>query len=622
MHSNRKVRMAVATAVSLIALGLQGNAFALGLSEISVKSHLGQPFSGKINVLGASEIKDVSCLKIVNTDEMGNHLRYGQLKLSPVVDDQATLTITTNQVINEPILNFSIAAECESTIQRDYVVLLDPMMTNETADAADEEIAAPKVVATKKPSKKEAVNHEPKYPQTIIVGAVPAAIGKKAQQADKNTDQNIVLHVPGNNHAADNSAKVVSSQPKLSISSGNETRLAAGAMDLRMDKVLATTPDANAPAAGNVEMDDEVTAMNNRLVNLEKQLLKLQQENVALKSDNKLKVEQLEQAGSFRAKLYTLLPFLGGGLLLAGAYFAAGWWRRRQDALQEENTAAIWTQIHHDIDPSQEVSADATAHAEKSIFDDLAPQAENEAEEIKVAEPAVAIDKSTAMEMSFEATKQQEDQILVEEDDSGLTVLDHADVFLSHGRTNLAIQLLQSHLLEHPKQSVTIWLFLLDLLARENLRDVYEKTALECQEHFNVKISEFKKLEMDAQESLESFPRLCEGLQQVWNTMGCTVYLDDLIYNTRLEPRAGFHKNLIEELLLLKGIAQMNADSAQIIMLDEKKIAIKEQKEAALAAKKAEKFQELKEAQLAEQSKIEEEKQKENLFEFGMIEWK
>lgn len=620
MHTNRKVRIAVAAAVSLIALGLQSNAYALGLSEIAVKSHLGQPFKANIKVLGADEIKDASCLKIVNNDEIGNHLTNGHLKLGAITNDQATLTITTHQAIDEPILNFSIVAECESSVQRDYVVLLDPLVSNETevTAAADEEvIAAPKPAASAKKAKRATSKHEPQYSQTIIVGANPAASGNKSQQSANN--DNIVLHVPSTNNA-NKPANAGNNQPRLSISAGSETNLSNMSAGLRMDRNLTITPDTIAPvAAGSIEIEDEVTAMNNRLVNLEKQINKLQAENLSLKSDNKLKAEQLAQASSTRAKFNNMLPILGGGLLLLGGYFGFGWLRRRQESLQEENTNSIWAEINEDIEAQSEAAITNTS-PEKSIFDDLAPQ-QTEVEEVTANEAAPALDKSTAMEMSFEATKQKEDPILVE-DDSGLSVLDHADVFLSHGRTNLAIQLLQGHLLEHPKQSVTIWLFLLDLLAKENMQEVYEKTALECKEHFNVRISEFKRMELGSSDSLEAFPRLCEGLQQVWNTMGAVVYLDDLVYNTRLEPRAGFDKNLIEELILLKGIAQQNVDSAEIISLDDKKNAIKEQKEALLAAKKLEKMQEMKEAMLAEQTKTEEEKKKENLFEFGMIEWK
>lgn len=97
--------------------------------------------------------------------------------------------------------------------------------------------------------------------------------------------------------------------------------------------------------------------------------------------------------------------------------------------------------------------------------------------------------------------------------------MDHADVFLSHGRTSLAIQLLQNHLQDYPKQSVTIWLFLLDLLAKENLQAVYEQTTLECKEHFNIRIAAFSNDEASPKQNLEDFPRLTAGLEQAWERL-------------------------------------------------------------------------------------------------------
>ena len=183
---------------------------------------------------------------------------------------------------------------------------------------------------------------------------------------------------------------------------------------------------------------------------------------------------------------------------------------------------------------------------------------------------------------------------------------------------------MQNHLLDHPKQSVTIWLFLLDLLTKENMQAVYEQTALECKEHFNIKISTFAEDEDENKSkdkkyaSLESFTRLSQGLQEVWGTPAGLVYLDDLIYNNRLETRAGFDKNLIEELLLLKSIAQDNLNTAEVIQLDDKKLALKEQKEAVIAAKAAEKKQELEDALMKEQAKT---SAADKLYEFGLVEW-
>jgi hypothetical protein len=166
-------------------------------------------------------------------------------------------------------------------------------------------------------------------------------------------------------------------------------------------------------------------------------------------------------------------------------------------------------------------------------------------------------------------------------------------------------------------------MFLLDLIAKENLPALYEQTALECKEYFNIKIADYTQPNEDNGDTLESFPRITAGLQQVWGTPAALAYLDDLIYNSRLEVRVGFHKNVIEELLMLKSVAQEELKSAQVIQLDEKKIAMMELKEAQLAAKKEEKMKKMEELALEETvtKQVQTEETPFERFEFNLVEY-
>ena len=110
----------------------------------------------------------------------------------------------------------------------------------------------------------------------------------------------------------------------------------------------------------------------------------------------------------------------------------------------------------------------------------------------------------------------------------------------------------------------------------------------------------------------------------MWGTLAAQVYLDDLIYNSRLENRVGFEKNVLEELLLLKSIAQEIGNGAQVIQLDDKKMAIKAQKEAKLAADKEEKIRkanELIEKKAAESQALVQQEDPVALFEFTLAEY-
>ena len=72
-------------------------------------------------------------------------------------------------------------------------------------------------------------------------------------------------------------------------------------------------------------------------------------------------------------------------------------------------------------------------------------------------------------------------------------------------------------------------------------------------------------------------------------------------------------------MVLLRSIANDNVNSAEVIHLDEKKLAINEQKEAILEERKAEKLKEMAEADRLAKEKAEAEKN-ETDFEFTLVE--
>ncbi len=620
MQHNYTLRKAVIAALTMLAIGTQNNALALGLGNIEVKSHLGQPLRASIKIQGASELKSDTCFRVINDSSTENQLANANFKLSKAVDDVAILTVTTNQSINEPIVNLSVIAECDSNMRRDYVLLLDPLLTAEVENVTNK---VPSHIDDKASTKENGTAEFPAHKQTVKVPVTSTKTAStKKQKNNKITNKNIVLtagyNVDKPSETAVDSSKndvVKSSQPRLSISGGDASNINLNSTKLRLDRELHFTPETNPQAfAHDIEIQDEVAVMNNRLAHLKQQIDTLAQANLKLKNENQLKTQQLEQANSLKNKLDWMGYVLGGGLLLS-SFTIADKLRRRRQIRQLENAQLTW--------PSNNKAANNFGGLEEFDTNDdfFEPDSHSDSRQ----EFSSAAEKSTEKTSTSDITKNSTVPFTVEEFNTENNVLDHADVFLSHGRTSLAIQLLQNHLIDFPKQSVTIWMFLLDLLAKENLQAMYEQTALECKEHFNIKIADFSKTDADSNHSLESFPRITSGLQQLWGTPAALTYLDDLIYNSRLEVRVGFHKNVIEELLLLRSVAQEELKTAEVIQMDEKKLAMKELKEARLAAKREEKLKQMEELpalkglenQVPEDSTTSLER-----FEFNLVEFK
>lgn len=610
MQNNYTLKQAVITALTMFAVGTQSQALALGLGNIDVKSHLGQPLRASIQIQGASELKDSTCFKVINDASAENQLSNASFKLSKAVDDVAILTVTTNQIINEPIVNLSLVAECDVNMRRDYVLLLDPILTAETETTTEE---LPINSAEFQTEKENITVKAPAQQQTVKVAATSTKkASTKKRKNSKKPNGNIVLTAGYNTEKPAELATPGSTNPatvtktRLSISAGDAISL--GGAELRLDRALHFTPETAPQAlAANNDALDEATVMTHRLAHLEKQLNSLALDNKKLKTENTLKTEQLAEAKSFKNML-DWLGYILGGVLLIASYTVADKLRRRRQAQQLETAQLAWENNNLASANLDEFGTNINFFETDSSPD--SSQNINSDDKKSAEKPSDFIDEVVPFS--------------VEEFNSEHNVLDHADVFLSHGRTSLAIQLLQNHLLEFPKQSVTIWMFLLDLLAKENLQAVYEQTALECKEYFNVQIAEFSKSEIDLNQSLESFPRITAGLQQAWGTPAALVYLDDLIYNSRLEVRVGFHKNVIEELLLLKSVAQEELKTAEVIQLDEKKLAMLELKEAQLNAKKEEKLRQMDEEALkmATEKAADAKITPMERFEFNLIEYK
>ena len=623
--------------VCVMVLSVSENAFALGLGNAETLSHLGQALHVAIPVSSANEIKGAGCFTVLPNDAEPNQLNAAQLSLSSVINDEATLNVVSYQAINEPIVNLSIRADCGANIRRDYVILLDPPSANEIAtqnvvmtESGNEGVEnTNNSVKKSSKSRKESTQAEPQAFYTN--NEKPAQKPKKSKKI-KNPDAKLndvsVGGTKGVGAADDNAglkltpktnvaeptnppATASNVSPRLSISKGGQQGALVG--ELAFDKQLHFTPEtAPLPLDAEIAVQDEATVLANRLMHLEKQINVLSLSNQQLKNENASMTAELSEAKAWNNRFDWLGYIIGGGLLMSSIVLADKWRRQRQlDALEyAELSMQNATSLDEGADLFKEpIDIQHTDHDEINMFET----------EVSEEEPLPVI--------AFNEEPEQAPFLIEDYEESDHNILDHADVFLSHGRTSLAIQLLQNHLLEYPKQSVTVWMFLLDLLSKEHMQAAYEQTARECQEHFNVRISEFRDDETTDRHTFEDYPRLTSGLEQAWGTPAALTYIEELVYNSRLETRVGFEKNVLEELLLLKDIAKLEVDMPFNPILDEKKRAIKARKEAQLAAQKAQKMQQLQEEAALEEEKIkaaqalEEKEKKEVLFEFSLVEY-
>lgn len=484
-----------------------------------------------------------------------NAIRNVKFRLKHLANEQGLLTVTSNHVVLEPIAQLTVVSHCESSFTRQYSLLIDPSsgqpggILNQNIDT----FASAYTII-------ELTDGEPSEP---LVTHKPAPQPKAARPSSgRNVAQTTLKTKPsaswnpqtGDITQTNNKASRIEatpSQPKLTISGGHLSTSALNPFSpqLSLDRSLHTSHELDPQAyAAAAEFADEVTVMNNRLAHLEKQLTGLYSTNAKLETDNQENAAALSAMKHQNDVLRTLSFCLGGGLLGCG-YFFVDWFRRRKADKEASKTHAVWEDLEQIQDAEEPVQA-------FKIDENYIPAASTDSFEVKTQDDLTEFEQTHIFNAPFLVS----DAPILEE--NALDVIEDADVFLSHGRTSLAVQLLQHHLINAPKKSAATWLFLLDLLAKEGMQKEFDIAAHECKKHFNVHLAEFSSPANEAN-NLESFERISAELQKIWGTPEALLFLDELIYNTRMEPRMGFDKAVFEELVLLREIAEAEMNTPQ-----------------------------------------------------------
>jgi len=159
-----------------------GDSFALGLGELSVHSHLGSRFHAEVLLVDSAGNQQASesCFRLSRDEESDSGiptLVSGYFSVERK-NGQSRLVITSNQTINDPVLQIRIHAGCGAEIVRSYTVLVDPAIAEE-------------------PEKRKAVSlptapdTQPVEKRSTLASASPSAYPEVWQTADGESAQSI-----------------------------------------------------------------------------------------------------------------------------------------------------------------------------------------------------------------------------------------------------------------------------------------------------------------------------------------------------------------------------------------------------------------------------------------------
>ncbi len=522
---------------------------ALGLGNIDVQSHLGEPLRATVKLAGIPKSLNAGCFKLLrSTDNHPSSTLNASILLREDGTGNANLLIKSYQAINDPIIQLTLVADCEDQIAREYLLLLDPPLFYEAATEEADPFAAvadiqPLAAGTSayKQAQPSSNTEATSVTHSQTVPVKPSKPKKKPVAAARSEDGN--AYPPSSSSAP--KAPVGNagpSQPRLVVSGGEYVRpdFFDSPLKLELSMDLNEWPGTDMQALSPEDVSDEVTAMANKLAYLESQMIALQKRNLELETARTeaaiLRAEQAESSSWLSWLLYALVT-----LVVIALIGVAEWLRRRHSQRQLATEVAIWEEL-----------APADKLQDIGLKNDLSMTFEPDPEQRKTVIAKPQPKASPVPQPAFNPLDNGHEGMgaTVNED-----ILEQAEVFVAHGRASLAIVLLQDHLRDFPNLSPAPWLMLLDLLKRDNQADEYESATKECQRYFNVAAEDFSNPLLEDNSSIENYPRVTDQLVQVWGTTEALPFLDDLLYNRRLEARQGFERNAYLDILLLRSIA-------------------------------------------------------------------
>lgn len=163
-------------------LCLAHGAFAAGLGELTVRSHLGDRFLGEVSLIehAGPANSEAGCFRLERSDDENSgipFLTHGRVRLERQ-NGQSKLVILSDQSINEPVLQIKLRVGCGSELVRSYTVLIDPAMP---AQAVRTSPAAPLRIEGIRP----AASDNPAPPPPAYPSTWQTATGESARSIAK-----------------------------------------------------------------------------------------------------------------------------------------------------------------------------------------------------------------------------------------------------------------------------------------------------------------------------------------------------------------------------------------------------------------------------------------------------
>jgi FimV-like protein len=567
--------------VALLALTGSSAAYAAGLGAIQVHSPLGEPLRVSVALLGNdAAVHEAACVKakVASLD--------GALVINPAVRMVRSaaanaILLTSQERLNEPVLNISVEVACGTPIQREYQVLLDPVAVPTAASVI---AGTPTALTTRRPSS---------VPRTLSSEADVQAAPKRRhrKQTARAQEARRVLAVPA-----------VSAAPKAAAeaetNSATRSVLKMSRAPEQADKPLVVTRLDTADVQTTVLKEQDAASSENASRNAEMLALirALHEETRALRAETSRMQQQYvhdrSEIESMRQESQLWMRSLLALLLVCAATIA--WLLWRMYAMKKNAARVSWNELFSDttsatqhgpqteftttsfqitsFDTSESPATEtANTTAGNTFFPEPepAPLAKAAAAAAGPTSPSEtesgkpfkyssggAIPYLFSNQVDSVDTHAAPEHALKAEEIS--EVMELAEMWMSMHDPAAVERLLEPFSQAHHLQSPLPLLCLLDVYRALGKRDKHDAIAKRIKATFNVNPASWQTDASPAR-TLANYPHVREQVLALWESGEAAAYLDSLVLDNRHGLREGFDLPAYRDILRLKGIASRRA---------------------------------------------------------------
>ncbi|EXI68416.1 MAG: Tfp pilus assembly protein FimV [Candidatus Accumulibacter adjunctus] len=558
-----------------------GTAQGATLGKMTVLSTLGSRFEAVVEMAsgtGDGKRMQAECFRLAPTGE-GDLPTLRNARLT--VEESAGrrhLRISSEQTINEPLLQVNVRVGCGAETGRNYVLLIDP--AHRRAQPAN--LARPQSRDRQSPASS--------------LAAVPLATPAAADGS------------PGRLAGAAGTGTAQAPAPPREPS--RRTTAAARAGDRLLlsgeDEVVKALPGDEHPLRLSTRLSTELLGKSSEsqraMLRIEYQLLSALHTQAAQQLAIAQQIRQLESTLEALHRKSATQPLPVPAAVAATATSAANsdapsratreaspvrspgppaaaaretdWWFEGSLLLGLIAALAWFLRRRSLAPPSTAASANAEQPPDTS--------ADESRWELQIADDGSERHRGGATAIAAESQRADDDghvptaSSLRESDDEATAVLELAEIMLSFGRTKGAQHALEEFIAQQPMAAVTPWLKLLEVYRQGNEQTAFESLALKLTSLFNVAAPAWQTAEqlnapivtarelarMPIEQILTRLPtidrmtHIRRELLRLWDTPGCPAYLDKLLRDNRKGERRGFELTAVRELLVLTDIQQ------------------------------------------------------------------